>query len=346
MANSPLLCKNLYEQWQVPETNFIPGYSILIMVPGDLPVFLKIALEVCATQNPEYQVETFVVPDTIVPGTLENFENLIQNYRSSPVRLVQLKPSELLLTRQAIGPHVNCWLQFIRGSEQVRTTHALWHDADLFITEADFLRKHYEMCVKQNLACLGVNKSWDRWYQANGYDHIVSTWELMFSIQWLRSFSPWYHRGHENNIAGKTHIFDITLWPQCHTPPEQIGRHEQELGFVHFNYVICTYRWFQQHKGPYEDEYFRLLLIRLLINAFDSANWPYELPSLADLYKGIEDSSMPVTYLQDFTRRQYKGFRVKLQRLLDSGLLDDQKLSIIDTGVQPFDESFWTPSLR
>lgn len=340
------LQKNMYSQWSPLPAELIPGYTIMLMTPGDLPVFLKIALEVCATQNPEHLVEILVIPDRVSPGFSEVFEEMANNYPFVPIRLVHLKPSELLLTRHPIHPHINNWLQFVRGVEQARTSHLLWHDVDLFLNDPEFLRHHYERCRQRGLSCLGVSPPWDTWYENNGYGHIVATWELMFSLGWARSFPPWAHRGHDDILDGKYHTFDATLLPQCRTSPEQIQRHEQEEGFIHFNYVIGTYRWFQQRQGPFEDEYFRLLLTRLLINAYDPSTWPYEVPSLADLFKGIGERSMPVTYHQTLTRDHYAEFRNKLQRLLESGLLDDRKVSCIRSGVQPFDDTFGKPEHR
>ncbi len=63
----------------------------------------------------------------------------------------------------------------------------------------------------------------------------------------------------------------MMLWPQCQTPPEQIERHQQEWGFIHFSHVVSTYRRFQQSKEAFEDSYFRILLIRLLIDAYDQS---------------------------------------------------------------------------
>ena len=42
-------------------------------------------------------------------------------------------------------------------------------------------------------------------------------------------------------IQGQLHTHDITFLPQSLTPPERIARHEDWTGFVHLNYVICTY---------------------------------------------------------------------------------------------------------
>lgn len=340
MPKKAELWKWFYSHWSKPVVEPTPGYTILMLIPGDLPVFLKIALEVCDTQKPEHLIETLVIPDKLMRGFPEIFEAWTRNYSISPIRLVNLKPLEQLLTRYQNNPHINCWFQMVRGVEAVQTTHALWHDADLFITEPGFMKTHYESCVKRDLACLGVSKPWDTWYEKQGINHLTSTWELIFNVNWLRSFQPWEHRGHDGIVAGKPHTFDITFSPQCQTLPEKVGRDQREWEFVHFNYVICTYRLFQKSKGPYEDDNFRLLLVRLLINAYDQSGWSYEVPSLDGLIQGITNKSNRVTYLQEQTRQRYPEFRSKLQQLLESGFFDDEKASALYNGVRPFDQAF------
>jgi len=68
MLKKATLWKWLYAQWSQPATEPVPGYTILLLVPGDLPVFLKIALETCARQNSKHLIETLVIPDKWMPG--------------------------------------------------------------------------------------------------------------------------------------------------------------------------------------------------------------------------------------------------------------------------------------
>ncbi|GAX37566.1 hypothetical protein [Nodularia sp. NIES-3585] len=340
MLKKSMIWKIFYSQWKKSISKSIPGYTILMLIPGDLPVFLKIALDVCARQNPEHLIETLVIPDKLISGFPELLNTFKQDYPVSPIRLVKLNPVEQLITRYQNNPHINCWLQMLRGVNAVNTTHALWHDADLFLIESDFLKSHYQTCLEKRLACLGVNEPWDSWYREQGMNHLTATWELMFDVNWIRSFKPWQHRGHDGIITGKSHTFDITFLPQCLTPPERIGKYQDDWEFVHFNYVICTYRWFQKSKGSFEDDNFRLLLVRLLINAYDQSGWVYEVPDLVGLVKGITDKSNRVTYIKEETRQHYPEFRSKLQKLIDSELLDDEKAGILIEGVRPFDQIF------
>ena len=333
--------KWLYSEWNKAAANPTPGYSIIMITPGDLPFFLKIALEVCALQDPEHLVETIVVPDSkLAWGFSDLLQQWAKDYPISPVRLVTLNPFEIAFNRYHRNPFNNCWHQLIRGIEALKTPHALLHDMDLFILEPNFLKRHYEACLAKGVACLGVSKVWDSWYTEQGLDHLVATWELMFESSWARSFQPWEHRGHNGIVAGQSHAFDMMLWPQCQTPPQQIARHQKEWGFIHFNHVISTYRRFQQSKGAYEDSYFRILLMRLLIDAYDRSGWRYDIPSLDVLKKGLITSSNRVTYLQEETRQNYPEFRSKLQSLIDSKILDDEKVSILSEGIRSFDRVF------
>lgn len=345
MASKETLWKWLYGSWKKPEAEPIPGYSILMLVPADLPFFLKIALEVCATQNPKHLVETLVIPDNPVPGFPEILETYAKNYSISPIRLVKHQPLDEIIVRYQNNPHNNCWLQMVRGVNALRTTHGLWHDVDLFITESDFMKTHYEMCSESHLACLGVSKAWDRDFEEKGIHHLTATWEMMFDAKWVRSFRPWEHRGHDEILNGKPYLFDITYWPQYKTPPEKVGRHDKEWGFLHFNYVTGTYRLFQRSKGSHEDGSFRLLLVRLLIDAYDQSGWKYEIPEVNDLIKGLTDESNRITYLKETTRERYPEFRSKLQELIECSILSDERASSIENGVRVFDQAFgWTDS--
>lgn len=340
MLKTPTLSKWSYIQWDKSVREPFDGYTILLPVPGDLPVFLKIALEVSSTQKSEGLVETLVIPDQKISGFAECFEIWKEKFGLSAIRLINPNPVEQLIARYQNNPHNNHWLQIIRGVNASVTTHALLHDADLFITKDNFMETHYQTCVQRDLACLGVSPVWDSWYEKQGIEHLAATWEIMFDVSWARQFQPWEHRGHNGVINGKAHTFDTMLYPQCQTKPNKIDRHKQEWGFIHFNYVICTYRWFQQSKGSFEDDYFRILLIRLLINAFDPSGWSYSVPTLDALEKGITDKSNRVTYQEKDTVENYPEFRSKLEKLMTSGIISSEKVSILAEGVHQFDIAF------
>lgn len=334
------LWKQLYSQWNDGHVARVPGYTIVIPVPGDLPVFLKIALEVCAKQDPEHLREIVVIPDMLPNVFLKCFENWSNEYAVRPVRLVNLRYMERWKNRVRPNGMVQHWLQFIRGAEAVRTNHALLHDADLFILEPRFMRTLYETCVERELACFGVSAIDDPWYGEQGIHHLTATWEMMFQVAWFTRFPPWQHRAHENRLNEKNHNFDATLFPQCQTPPHRIARHPEEWGFIHLRHVIATYRYFQKSKPPCEDEFFRLLLVRLLTDAYDLSNADDPLPSLNELIRGTHDRTARVTFVRPETRAHYPAFRAKLELLLASGCLAPEKTSALEAGARAFDRAF------
>ncbi len=318
-----------------------PGYSVLLPVPADLPVFLKIAMGTIDAQENTGLVETLVIPDMPTPEFERAFEAAKQSWSNGPIRLVKLRPIERFVTRRINSPHTNHWLQMINGAEACTSTYALLHDADLFITDRGFLAKHYAEVERRHLSCLGINPVWDKWYGEHQLEHVTATWELMFGVDWARSFKAWMHRGHHGNVGGHAHEFDTMLLPQCLTEPAKIQRHQGDWGFVHLIYVICTYRWFQEAdragKGPYKDEHWRILLIRLLVDAYQSSESEAQLPSLAELQRGVSGQSSRIDFRGDGATKNYGEFRTKLQQLIDSGIFDSGKVAALREGVRPFD---------
>lgn len=337
-----------YSRWPRRHKTPAPGYSLLLLIPGDLPVFLKIALEVCKRQNFSNCLEAIVIPDQRSEGFRKRFDAYQEQWQGPPLRLAELNPLESFLTKRFNNPHMNCWLQITRGVSATQSTHALWHDADLFINEPDFLKRHYQLCAERDLACLGVSPAWDGWYAQKGFGHLTATWELMINADWMRQWAPWEHRGQWRSLEGENHEFDILFWAQCHTAPEKIARHKSghisgEHDFVHFNYVIATYRWFQRANGPFEDNRFLLLLVRMLINAFDErkgdeSDWHYEVPDVQELALGIHDGTQRVTYVSDKARENYPEFRDKLRTLLNGPLLDARQKSRMLSDLAIFDD--------
>lgn len=326
-----------YGEWERTNSLRVPGYSILMMVPGDLPVFLKIALEVCASQDCKNLIQVIVIPDSISPSFKTYFNKVKQIWKNSSIRLIELNPAEYFLTKKFNNPHMNNWLQFLKGCHEARTTHVLWHDADLFITQKNFLSTHYRKCREGNFHCYGLSEVWDKWYKENGFAYMTSTWELMMEISWVKSFKPWQHRGHNGVINEKKHTFDITLLPQCLTSADRVGYWKDFGGFVHFNYIIGNYRNFQNSVGPFEDVGLKLLLVRLLVDLFDDSQWHYEVPEFTELLLGFTNKEKRVTYLENARKDEYPEFRRKLQALGQSHLLDQVQKDLLKRRLSELD---------
>jgi hypothetical protein len=331
----------LYPSWPAATRPLDPGYSLLVLTPGDLPVFMQLALRVCNRQDPAFLRETLVLTDSqLRPGFRATFEAEAERYVASPVRLVNFDWPTLIANRFHPNPFNNCWHQLVNGINATRTEHALLHDVDLFLFDGDALRRHYQYAVQHDLDCLGASPVWDDWYRANGQGHVVATWELLFRTEWARHHAPWVHRAQYGMVDGKGHSFDMMLLAQSRSDPARIRQSPHEPAFIHFSHVISTYRQFQRHRGSWEDDYFRLLLIRLLIDALDHSGWRYELPSLAELQSSLVRGTGRITYATPACRTQYPEFRDKLERLLASDLLDGHQVRVMRAGVEPFDRTF------
>lgn len=331
-----LLWKTCYRQWKPRSQTRTPGYTVFLPLPGDLPVFLKIALHVLSCQDLKHLVEVVVVPDMATPSFRQQWQRLSILPFPRPLRLVRLSPLDRFVVFLFENPGHIHFLQNVRALDACHTTHALIHDADLLITDPNFLKSHYESCLTNHLFCHGASSVWDPWYQTRGLSHLVATWEMMFDVEWFRSFLPYQHRPHSNIIKGERHVFDLTLFPQCLSPKERFAVHHNDKGFIHFNYVISTYRWFLKAKTAFRDEYFRLLLIRLLMTIFDMDDPVSAVPTLSTLQKGLTTSSAPVIY-DTLMKGNYLEFRERLRALTASLLLNHQQQDRLIQGLRSFD---------
>lgn len=330
----------LYPRWRGGDGARTPGYTLLLLIPGDLPVFLKIAMEVCGAQDAEHRVETLVLPDIATGGFDRAFARCARDWTGGPIRVVRLRRAEGALARWRKNPHLNCWLQFITGVNAAHSTHAIWHDADLFVDDPGFLRRHYEECRDRDLAVLGLSEAWDAWYREHGLGHMVSTWEMAVDVDWARSYRPWEHRGHDGAVDGRPVTFDISFNPQSRTAPERIALATSPPRFVHFNHTMGRYREFQRslRRGrPWEDRTFRVLLVRLLVEAFDDSDWRYDAPAVAELLRGLEDPAAPVTYREPGVEERYAAFRATLDELCDARLVGEARVEALRRAAAPFD---------
>jgi hypothetical protein len=309
----------------------------LIPVPGDIPVFLELALRVCALQSNAFRVRTLVIPDRpsqAIAGIVQRQQRTWQG----PLDLTLLpRPERWLLPYLRHGSR-NHGLQLIAGTEATTSSHIILHDADLFLLDRNLLDSQYEDCRSRDLSCLGVSPVWDSWFSEHGRQ-LAATWELTASTEWLRSWSPWRHMGHDAEMWGEHHTFDTTLWPQAQTAPERIAVSDRTDEFVHFNYVIMSYRDYQRKGSSYVDGNFRLLLIGLFVELFAEDPTQTAVPSVADLASGLAGTG-PARYPApaEGSRTGYADFRMRLGRALDGiGLTPDQA-ERADRALHPFDD--------
>jgi len=316
------------------------GYSLLVPVPGDLPVFLRLALAVCRHQDPASRLETLVVPDRVTPLVKDIVAQARPDWPGA-LRLQPLPVPERWVLPRLGNPGRNHASQLIAGVSHSLGTHIVLHDADLFLMSRDLHRRQFEMCRQRQLACLGISPPWDPWFAEHGRE-LAATWELCAQVAWLRSFPPVLHMAHQNEMFGEHHMFDTTFYPQALSDPALIAVSPTE-DFVHFNYVISNYRHFVRPRtGPWPDNRFRLLLVRLLVEIFDHEGaGSYQLPSLAELGGCLGVETGPVKFPERQKGEQtYRSFRDLMGRALTGPWVDDVRRQVAAEALAPFDRFY------
>ncbi len=313
------------------------GYTLLVPVPGDLPVFLELALDVLGRQASEHRIETLVIPDKLTPAMTE----ITEAHRSGwngPLRTVPLPLPERFVLPRLRNPGRNHGVQLIEGVTQARGSHILLHDADLFLLDPATLDQRWIEADADGLHALGVSPVWDPWFLDHGFN-LTATWELCAERDWLRAFPPAMHIGHEAEALGERHVFDTTLRAQMLSDPDRIRTHEIDEQFVHFNYVISTYRHYQNAKGRFVDDKYRLLLIRLFVDLFAQYPATYNLPTLEELAAGLNGADAPVRYppATAGARADYQAYRANVRRIL-AGPWAAEKGADINERLAPFDD--------
>lgn len=325
--------------WPPASAGTSPGYTLLVPVPGDLPVFLELALSVCAMQEATHRVSTLVIPDRLTPAIRETVARRRSSW-AGPLELVPLpRPERWFLPHLRSGSR-NHGLQLITGVGASRSSHIILHDADLFILDRRMHDDQYERCRDHDLDCLGISPVWDQWYA--GHDRrLAATWDMTASVDWLRSFLPYQQIGHDGDLFGERHTFDTTLYPQAVSPSDRIDFTDRDADYVHFNYVISAFRDFQRSQGGYRDADFRLLLIALFVELFAEPDMQAMLPSLRHLGGGLGSTDQPVHFPSaDDGRADYQMFRLKLERALQGPYLSTGDSERGRLALEPFDRYY------
>jgi hypothetical protein len=285
-------------------------------------------------------VETLVVPDHFSKPFRAVVREVNDGWPQGKVRLV-----EPTLVSRCVRPLCKTgaaihWLQLVHGVGATRSSHAVLHDVDLFAVEPDLLQSCYRKCVEGDFACVGLGRPFQgyEWLDIPRFKHVVACWELTFSTDWMRGQPPTAMCPQMGRFPEGTFNFETTLLAQALTPAEKITT-LAATKLIHFGWVIGCYRRFERTKEPFEDSIFRLLLIRLLINAFDGSDWPYRVPELDELIAGLSDPRRPVFYAKE-SKAQYAEFRSEMKRLLESGLFSEERMAPMKEGLEPFDRAF------
>ena len=335
MSLGPLYWSRRFARWPSPSASR-PGYTVLVPVPGDLPVFLELALAVCRLQGNEHRVATLVIPDVRTPEV----DAIVAQHRPTwpgPLELLSLPRPERWVLPRMRNPGRNHGVQLIAGISACTSSHVVLHDADLFLLGGSAHEQQFEHATANDLSVLGVSPAWDPWYAAHGLQ-LAATWEMLASVAWLREHPPHRLIGHDAVRFGELHTFDTTFWAQTYTDPAKIEVRPLADDLIHFNYVISTYRAYQRATGPFHDSNFRLLLIRVLIELFDPSGVAYAVPSLSELADGLGDPSSSVHYSAS-DADTYATFRSRLDGIV-AGPWAQERRDQVSPALQTFDAWF------
>ncbi len=326
-----------YARWGAVPAPSVPGYALLVPVPGDLPFFVDIALAVCRTQTAAARVETLVVPDRWTPGFAASLERASAGWPGELRALRLALPERAVLPRLA-DPGRNHGAQIIAALRRVRASHIVLHDADLFALDPALHDAQHARTVADDLDALGVDPAWDPWFAARGR-RLAATWEMSARTAWLRSFPPHRLMSHDAVVDGERHTFDTSFWPQLMTDPARIAVADVSGSLVHFNHLISTYRYYQDHRGSFHDGGFRLLVLRVLVDAFAGPGEDHGVPSADQLVAGLAGGPGRVRY-EPGDAAAYRTTRADLETALEGPWSSPERRGRTAELLRAFDQRF------
>lgn len=328
-----------YRTWRASaEEQLSPGYTVLVPVPGDLPVFCRLALAACNSQRSSSRRATLVIPDA--PSA--RVHRIVESWKGSwngELAEENIRGLERwLLPRMKNAGH-NYAVQLITGISATKSSHVIFHDADLFPLHEVLFERQYERCRDRQLACLGLSPVWDEWFEAHGRK-LAATWDLFADVRWLRSFRPAEHISQDETLWGEAHSFDVTLLAQAKTRFDLIDVTSEPDDFIHFNYVIGTFRRWQRTKGEMIDDRFLVLLVHLLSEMFGEPTGGPKI-SVEQMGANLGRADLRLRHPdRESGRANYEEFRTKLGLALLGPWAETGMLDRANGLLEPFDSYY------
>jgi hypothetical protein len=338
-----LLLRLLFGRWR-RRSAFEEGYTILLPSPMDMPFLLRYALEGLRRMDTTHCKQILVVPDGLGDDRGEALRKVVDAFAAADPRIemVRLRAIDYAVIRALPrGAAATHWMIVVNGTLFARCGHAFLHDSDAFFLEADGLERQYLECRDRGMSALGVTARWDPAFVQQGY-RIPGTWELMYSTRWARSRPPEELKGRMRETHAGMIEFDSMLYPMfVDYPAGKVGVMEHPSRFVHFNGTIVTYRMFRDKAGrPVIDELFRLLLLSILEELVPDESGTRVAPTVAELARGLEDASAPVTYGTQIATQEYPTFRKMIDELCEAPIMQGERSARIRELIRPFDDYY------
>jgi hypothetical protein len=329
----------------------VPGYTILLPTPMDMPFLLRFALEGLRHLNTENCRQILVIPDGWGDDGGKAFRDVIAACDDPRVELVELRPIirfyihkiQMRKTRRSAA-NWSHWAMIVEGTASARSEHAFLHDADAFFIDSDALERQYRECRDRVMNTLGVQVRTDAFFHRIGYA-IPGTWEMMYSVRWARRRNPLTLKGLWHSTPHGVHEFDTMLYPQyLDYESGTIGTMELPPRLVHFHGAVTTYRVLKDHATrPVIDMLFRLLLLSILEDLLPAPDGNRILPTPGELARGLTDLSAPITYNSETATREYPIFRKQVEELCESPTFAGSRADRIRELIQPFDDHYGSP---
>ena len=332
-----LIQRALYWQWKHSGA-LADGYSIIMPTPEDMPFLSRLTLEGLKYINTDNCGQFLIVGDghSVDGGKL--LAETVAQLHDSRIEIALFSRLDRIVIRPMPSPH---WLTVIYGTNLARYAYAFLHDADAFFLDRDCIEQTFRYCIDNSVYTTGVNARWDPFFKGIGYQ-IPGTWQMMFSVPWLRRHKPWMVRGRKTATPHGKNTFDTLLYPQyLDYSSGKVGVMPTPPRYIHFNGTIVTYRaWKRANGRQVVDELFRLLLLSILEHILPATDGKRLLPSVDDLARGLTDSTRPIRYDTLDCARNYGEFRAQMEELCGSPIFAGERAETIPSLLIPFDAHF------
>jgi hypothetical protein len=344
-----LVLETLFGRWR-RRRPLQQGYAILLPIPSDMPFLLRYALEGLRATDTTSCGQVIVVPDGSTGNGDAALQRVIEEFGDSRVELAHHGPLLKLVVgrvRSGRSGHEFAnwahWAAIVEATNRARFGYMFLHDADAFFTDPDGLERQYRECRDRGMTTLGVQRRIDPLYEQLGYA-IPGTWEMMYSVEWARRWSPASFKGRKRSTPHGPNMFDTMLYPQfCDYPAGKVGVMDDPPRLVHFHGTITTYRVYRDRDhqgGSVADVVFRLLLLSVLEDLVPASDGTRLLPTPAALAVGLTDPSAPVIYPAEVTACEYPTFRRQFEQVCEASTFRGDRANRARALLRPFDEHF------